>query len=193
MGLSLLDYWIILLTNCSFSYNEQKNGQTICTICTDLLIKTVYPKYIRNPTSFSTIKIQTSPDVKSPCSNNLPPYKGLISSQASRTKMGVWKPHILHVFLDQVFILQQHQHKSKFHFKIEFMKCFPLYCYETFMFGWVTHTLDVAARRVRSLFTSFTFCNITISYSLIPKELLAHNNKVKLQLRIRIRICIITF
>ena len=33
------------------------------------------------------------------------------------------------------------------------------FCYETIMFGRVTHTLDASARRVRSLFTSFTFCN----------------------------------
>ena len=32
---------------------------------------------------------------------------------------------------------------------------------------WSSHT---CARRVPSLFTSFTFCNITISCSLIPKE-----------------------
>ena len=38
------------------------------------------------------------------------------------------------------------------------------------MFGGVTHRLDAAARQMRSLFTSFTFCNITISCSLIPKE-----------------------
>ena len=43
------------------------------------------------------------------------------------------------------------------------------YCYETIMFGRVTHTLDAAVRRARSLFTSFTFHNITIS-CLIPKE-----------------------
>ena len=35
-------------------------------------------------------------------------------------------------------------------------------CYETIMFGWVPHTLDAAAMRVHSLFTSFTFCNISI-------------------------------
>ena len=41
------------------------------------------------------------------------------------------------------------------------------------MFGRVTHTLDAASRWVRSfvyIITSFTFCNITISCSLIPKE-----------------------
>ena len=46
----------------------------------------------------------------------------------------------------------------------------PTHCYETIMFGRVTHTLDAAAMGVRSLFTSFTFCNITGSCSLIPKE-----------------------
>ena len=38
------------------------------------------------------------------------------------------------------------------------------------MFGRVTHTLHAAAMRLRSLFTSFTFCNITNSCSLRLKE-----------------------
>ena len=38
------------------------------------------------------------------------------------------------------------------------------------MFGQVTHTLHGAAMRVRSSFTSFTFCNISGSFSLIPKD-----------------------
>ena len=33
-----------------------------------------------------------------------------------------------------------------------------------------SYTLDAAVRRERSLFTSFTFCNMVISCSLIPKE-----------------------
>ena len=44
------------------------------------------------------------------------------------------------------------------------------FCYETIMFGQVTHKLDAPAMRVRSLFASFTFCNISGSCSLIPKE-----------------------
>ena len=43
-------------------------------------------------------------------------------------------------------------------------------CYETIMFGRVTHMLDAAAMQGRSLFTLFTFCNTTVSCSLIPKE-----------------------
>ena len=37
------------------------------------------------------------------------------------------------------------------------------------MFGRVTHTLEAAVMQLRSLFTSFTFCNIIISCSVIPK------------------------
>ena len=33
-----------------------------------------------------------------------------------------------------------------------------------------SYTLDAAVRRERSLFTSFTFCNVMISCSLRPKE-----------------------
>ena len=44
------------------------------------------------------------------------------------------------------------------------------YCYKTIMFGRVTHTLDAGAMQVRSLFASFTSCNISGSCSLIPKE-----------------------
>ena len=44
------------------------------------------------------------------------------------------------------------------------------HCYQSIMFGRVTQTLDAAVRRVGFLFMSFTFCNITSSCSLIPKE-----------------------
>ena len=43
-------------------------------------------------------------------------------------------------------------------------------CYETIMFGQVTHMLDAAAMQVRSSFKSFAFCNLSGSCSLITKE-----------------------
>ena len=53
------------------------------------------------------------------------------------------------------------------------------------MFDRVTHMLDATAMRVRSLFyliDSFTFCNISSSCSLIPKEIvLPHSHSVTSQ------------
>ena len=47
-------------------------------------------------------------------------------------------------------------------------------CYETIMFSRVTHTLKAAVRLVCSLYTSFTFCNITIRVVLwYPKRIYA--------------------